>query len=364
MRSAVVLSSRSWGRKVATKGVTLFLAEIDIRKIPGEMKDRVKLHTYLSPGDLLVLWNSFKIAGTLFSPEAAADTVRITNNLCGFWKTMLDKAREAVEAGEYPCEFVITFCRGDFFMVVLVMDRLLTASDWFTESAKKPMLELRRFFSERLYDPSLEQGTGSLYRQRESVMNNHYLGREILNNPEGIISPNPQRIILFGVVLGLLMPPERQPFSIRSISQLMADLFDWNPMRTLEETNRCLKLCAEDPHYNPDLSKDEFGLVHVRLPEALDFSPQSLDLKPLPTLRNIVAFAVAIALVVPDENRRRQLALQSMATLMRDLFGWSEELASEELNLCLEIWNEDGTKANFWTDVTGQVSVGVPTTRG
>jgi hypothetical protein len=38
-----------------------------------------------------------------------------------------------------------------------VMDRLLTGSEWFAESAKKPMLELRRFFSERLYDPSLEQ---------------------------------------------------------------------------------------------------------------------------------------------------------------------------------------------------------------
>jgi hypothetical protein len=205
---------------------------------------------------------------------------------------------------------------------------------------------------------------GKAGRFTESVMNDRYLGEETLKNPEGIISPNPQRIILFGVVLGLLMPPERQPFSMRSIGQLMADLFDWNPMRTLEETNRCLKLCAEDPTYNPDLSKDEFGLVHVTLPAALNFSPKILDFKPLPTLRNIVAFAVAIALLVPEENRRRQLALQSMATLMRDLFGWSQELATEEINLCLETWSEDGTEANFWTDVTGQVGVGVPTKRG
>lgn len=120
------------------------------------------------------------------------------------------------------------------------------------------------------------------------MINDGYLGKETLNNPGGINSPNSQRIILFGVVLGLLMPPERQPFSIRSIGQLMADLFDWNPMRTLEETNRCLKLCAEDPHYNPDLSKDEFGLVHVRFPKALDFNPKTLDFKPLPTLRNIL----------------------------------------------------------------------------
>jgi hypothetical protein len=342
----------------------MFLAEIDTKKIPGKMNDRVKLHTYLNPGDLLVLWNSFKIACTLFSPEAAADTVRVTNNLCGFWKTMLDLACQAVEAGEYPCEFVITFCRGDFLIVVLVMDRLLNGSDWFSESAKKPMLELRRFFSERLYDPSLEQGTEGLYRQEESVTNDRYLGKETLETPEGIISPNPQRIILFGVVLGLLMPPERQPFSMRSIGQLMADLFDWNPMRTLEETYRCLKLCAEDSDYNPDLSKDEFGLVHVRLPKALDFNPKALDFKPLPTLRNIVAFAVAIALLVPEANRRRQLALQSMATLMCDLFGWPEEVVIEEINLCRETWSEDGIEGNFWTDVTGQVSVGVPTKRG
>jgi hypothetical protein len=195
-------------------------------------------------------------------------------------------------------------------------------------------------------------------------MNDGYLGKEILKNPEGIISPNPQRIILFGVVLGLLMPPERQPFSVVSIGQLMADLFDWNPMRTLEETNRCLKLCAEDPYYNPDLSKDEFGLVHVRLPKALDFNPKTLDFKPSPTLRNIVAFVGAIALLVPEENRRRRLAIQSMATLMRDLFGWSQDLTIKEINLCLETWREDGTKANFWTDVRGQVGVGMPTKRG
>jgi hypothetical protein len=53
-----------------------------------------------------------------------------------------------------------------------------------------------------------------------------------------------------------------------------------------------------------------------------------------------------------------------MATLMRDLFGWSPELVTEEINLCLETWSKDGTEANFWTDVKGQVGVGVPTKRG
>jgi hypothetical protein len=134
-------------------------------------------------------------------------------------------------------------------------------------------------------------------------------------------------------------------------------------MRTLEEMNHCLKLCAEDPLYNPDLSKDESGLVHVKLPKALDFSPKILDLKPLPTLRNIVGFAVTIALLVPEANRRRHLALQSMATLMHDLFGWSQEFATREINICVKTWSEDGTEANFWTDVTGHVHVGVPLKR-
>ena len=36
------------------------MSSIETEKIPGEMNDRVKLCTYLSPGDLLVLWTSFK----------------------------------------------------------------------------------------------------------------------------------------------------------------------------------------------------------------------------------------------------------------------------------------------------------------
>jgi hypothetical protein len=88
------------------------------------------------------------------------------------------------------------------------------------------MAELRTFFRDRLPDPRPEQGTGSHYRRLEAVMNDLYLGKETLQHPENFNSPNPQRIILFGVVLGLLMPPEWQPFSIGSVAQLMADLFD------------------------------------------------------------------------------------------------------------------------------------------
>ena len=341
------------------------MSSIDTKKIPGEMNDRVKLCTYLSPGDLLVLWNSFKTACTLFSPEASTCTVRNTNNLCGFWKTMLDHATTAVEAGEYPCEFTITFCRGDFFLVVLVMDRLLNTqdTDWFTESAKKPMAELRNFFNDRLHDPTPEQGIGAPYRRQEAVMNDLYVGKETLQKPLGNASPKPQRIILFGVVLALLIPPERQPFSIGSVAELMADLFDWNPLRTSEEIKRCLKLCAENPGYNPDSYKDEAGLVHVKFPKELDYGSEILDLTPIPTLRKIVVFAVAMALLVPEENRRRDLALQSIARLMHDLFGWSQELATEEINICVETWNGDGTEPNFWTDVTGRVNVGVPQKR-
>ena len=80
---------------------------------------------------------------------------------------------------------------------------------------------------------------------------------------------------------------------------------------------------------------------------------------PILTLRKIVAFAVAMALPVLEENRRRDLALQSIARLMHDLFGWSQELATEEINICVETWNGDGTEPNFWTDVTGRIDFGV-----
>ena len=44
--------------------------------------------------------------------------------------------------------------------------------------------------------------------------------------------------------MGLKILPQKsgeilleQPFSITSVAELMADLFDWNPVRTLEEIN-------------------------------------------------------------------------------------------------------------------------------
>ena len=81
------------------------MSSVDTEKIPGQMNDPFKLCTFLSPGDLLVLWTSFKTACTLFSPEASPTTVRATTILCGFWKTILVQATAAAEAGEYPCAF-------------------------------------------------------------------------------------------------------------------------------------------------------------------------------------------------------------------------------------------------------------------
>jgi hypothetical protein len=56
-----------------------------------------------------------------------------------------------------------------------------------------------------------------------------------------------------------------------------------------------------------------------------------------------VGMAIAMALLVPDENRRQKLALKSIASLMHDLFGWSRKQALQEINICVEtyfhLWN-------------------------
>jgi hypothetical protein len=121
-------------------------------------------------------------------------------------------------------------------LIAGVLDRILIGPqrDWFTESAKKALVELHNFFNDRLYDPALEQRIGAPYRRQEALLNDRYFGKKTVVKPQDIVSPAPQRIILFGVVLALLIPAERQPFSITSVAELMADLFDWNPVRTLE----------------------------------------------------------------------------------------------------------------------------------
>jgi hypothetical protein len=187
-----------------------------------------------------------------------------------------------------------------------------------------------------------------------------FVGKKQAIKLPDLASPTPQRIIIFGVVLALLMPDEWQPFSIVSVADLMASLFKWNPVRTLKEINNFLKLCGQKSGPKFDRYRDKSGLIHVNLPNELDYGPELLDLKPLPTPRAIIAFAVAMALLVPDENRRRNVALQSIALLTHELFGWSHEQATEEINICVETWTEDGVEPNFWTDDTGHVNVGLP----
>jgi len=154
------------------------------------------------------------------------------------------------------------------------------------------------------------------------------------------------------------MPPERQPFSITSVAALMARMFGWNPMRTLDEINNLLNLSGREPDYRLDFHKYESGLIRVVLPKRFDY--ELPELMPSPPFPKIVAFAVAIALLVPDENRRRPLALQSIALLMHDLFGWPIEQVTQEINLCVEVWNADGIGPNFWTDEAGHINVGLP----
>ena len=148
-------------------------------------------------------------------------------------------------------ECTITFLRGDLALIAGLLDGILIGPqrDWFTESAKKALVELHNFFNDRLYDPALEQRIGAPYRRQEALLNDRYFGKKTVVKPQDIVSRAPQRVILFGVVLALLMPTERQPFSITSVAELMADLFDWNPVRTLEEINACLELCARKPGY-------------------------------------------------------------------------------------------------------------------
>ena len=83
-------------------------------------------------------------------------------------------------------------------------------------------VELHNFFNDRLYDPALEQGIGAPYRRQEALLNDRYFGKKTVVKPQDIVSPAPQWIILFGVVLALLMPAEWQP---------------------------CLELCARKPGY-------------------------------------------------------------------------------------------------------------------
>jgi hypothetical protein len=48
---------------------------------------------------------------------------------------------------------------------------------------------------------------------------------KITTRAENLPSPKPEHLIILAVLLALLMPPERQPFSITSVAALMARMF-------------------------------------------------------------------------------------------------------------------------------------------
>jgi hypothetical protein len=150
-----------------------------VDRFPGDMYDHVKLCTYLSPGDLRLLWTSFKSLCAQLDPSEPQRATRPITNLRGFWKRILDAAINAAAAGEYPFECTVTFYRGDLFLILHVLERILTGPqrDWLTDPAKKALVELRNFFSDRLYDRALEQGIGAPYRRQEAVLNDFYLGK-------------------------------------------------------------------------------------------------------------------------------------------------------------------------------------------
>jgi hypothetical protein len=305
---------------------------------------------------------SFSTVLSELDPGLPETTIKPFTNLNKFWLEILVGLREATSGGEIPYECTIMFARGDFYLVEGVLDKILNGPerDWLPGSAKKALVELRNFFHDRLHDPDLDQTVAGPYRREEALLNDLYFGKQTAIKAEDLVSPPAHRIIVFGVLLALMMPDERQAFSIVSVAGLMANLFGWNPVRTLEEINTYLERWNRKPGSAPERYKDEQGLVRIKLPAGFEDSPEIPDLKPPSSPRDLIVFAVAMALLVPEENRRRRLALQSIALIMRDLFGWSQKRVTEEINLCVETWNEDGVRPNFWTDEAGQVNVGIP----
>jgi hypothetical protein len=158
-------------------------------------------------------------------------------------------------------------------------------------------------------------------------------------------SPKPQRIILLAAILALLAASERQ--SLTSVADYMARMFGWKPMTTLEEMKHLLELSRQDPDCRLYWNKDESSLIHVILPKKVDYGTELREFMPSPPFRDIIAFAVAMAFLVPDEDRRRALARQSIALLTHDLLGWSTEQAAQEIDLCAKVWTENGIRTEF-----------------
>jgi hypothetical protein len=74
--------------------------------------------------------------------------------------------------------------------------------------------------------------------------------------------------------------------------------------------------------------------------------------------RDVIALAVIMAMLVREE--RQPLAMQSIALLTGQLFGWYPVRALEKINICLETWKQDGYRLNVWKDEQGVVHVRLP----
>jgi hypothetical protein len=172
-----------------------------------------------------------------------------------------------------------------------------------------------------------------------------------------MIHPSPTKTIILGVLLSLLLPDERQPFAVGSVAEVFSDLFGWDLRRALEEINACLGLWERNRERLPNWYKDENGLIRFELGADLHYGLEILDLA-LPEPRCIIAFAVAMAWLVPSE--RREVAMESLAPLLGALFGWNEEIAKQEISVCNLTWLEEGLEPNYWRDSRGYFYVGLP----
>lgn len=174
------------------------------------------------------------------------------------------------------------------------------------------------------------------------------------DEPWDLPIPSAQRIIVFGVALSLLIPPERQPFSVGSIAELFHDIFHWDLRRGLEELNRCMKSWEHEPILN------WYGndIMHPHWIGELDYRLEDVPDVGLPTPRQVIAFAVALVWLVPEE--RRTWALESLVPLVHWMFGWPQDRGRQEITICNETWAGDGFEPNFWKDSDGRVHAGVP----
>ena len=147
------------------------------------------------------------------------------------------------------------------------------------------------------------------------------------------------------------MDEGRRDTITRGLHNITYQLWHWEPERFVDELEACLADITEQQKHIHFWIDEE--AIHVRIVEK--------DIhKALPQAasRDVIALAVIMAMLVPEE--RQTLAMQSIALLMGQLFGWDPALALEEINICLETWKQDGYRLNAWKDERGVVHVNLP----